>query len=65
MKTKVINPMVVVEFRAEVCAFVNDDNDLVIATTDFFGNDDSITVDRGSIRALGLRLIDIANDEGV
>ncbi len=65
MKTKVINPMVVVEFRAELCAFINDDNNLVIAVTGFDGTEELIAVERGSIRALGQRLIDIANAEGV
>ena len=65
MKTKVINPMVVVEFRAELCAFINDDNNLVIAVTGFDGTEELIAVEHGSIRALGQRLIDIANAEGV
>jgi len=65
MKTEVINPMIVVEFRAEVCAFINDYNKLVIAVTGFDGTEELIAVERGSIRARGQRLIDIANAEGV
>ena len=65
MKTKVINPMIVVEFRAEVRAYINDDGDLMIAVTDFDGTNESIRVEPSSIRALGQRLIDIANAEGV
>ena len=65
MKTEVINPMIVVEFRAEVCAFINDYNNLVIAVTGFDGTEELIAVERGSIRALGQRLIQIANAEGV
>ena len=57
--------MIVVEFRAELCAFINDDNNLVIAVTGFDGTEELIAVERGSIRALGQRLIDIANAEGV
>ena len=65
MKTEVINPMIVVEFRAEVCAFINDYNKLVIAVTGFDGTEELIAVERGSIRALGQSLIEIANAEGV
>ena len=65
MKTKVIKPMVVVEFRAELCAFINDYEDVTISVADYSGFETSIRVELGSIRALGQRLIDIANAEGV
>jgi hypothetical protein len=65
MKDKVINPMIVVEFRAEVCAYINDYNDVTISVADCLGAEESIRVELGSLRALAQRLVHIANAEGV
>ena len=65
MKEEVEDPTVVVKFRPEVRVFVNEHNWVSICTVDYAGEEESIEVEHDSLRALGNRLIQIANAEGV